>query len=471
MGENGAGKSSLIKILAGIYRLDEGKILIDGVSRHISSTHDSRSLGLAFIHQELHVIPHLSVAENILLGKYQRGFLGMVSLRKIVEVAKNIPNGLPLNVDFNIPAERLSAIEQWKMIINRAIAQKARVIFMDEPTASLTFEEVKELFASIETLKAQGTAIVYVTHRIAEVFEIADRVTVFRDGKNVGTKSINNINQQSLIEMMVGQELKNLFPQKEPHGKEVSLATNNLQGGNIIKKITFKLHKGEILGLTGLVGSGRTELAKVIFGIDKRVSGEIFVDGKKVDIRSPGDAIRHGVSLVPEERAKQGIIPMMTVKENISLGALNKLLIVPKSGILSSSKEKVFVSDAAHNTSFKKEWLNVVVKFLSGGNQQKVVLARWICAGSKIFIFDEPTRGIDVGAKSAIYKIIRDLAMNGASVILISSDLLEIMGLTHRIIIMNNGLIKQELKTEETDLESVYSLCLQGNGRQQAELN
>lgn len=460
IGENGAGKSTLIKIIAGIYRAEEGEILIDGIKRHITNPRDSQALGLAFIHQDLNIVPHLSVAENIFMGMYPRNGLGMVRLSKMVEMAGKIPDALPIGVNFRTAAGRLSVIQQWKMVINRALAWRSRIIFMDEPTSSLTSEEVNELFQSIHHLKGSGKAIVYVSHRLEEVFRIADRVTVIKDAKKVGTALVREMDTEKIYQMMLGRELKDLFPARGEVQDRVCLEVRNLNRGRVVNGVSLKLHAGEILGLAGLVGSGRTELARLLFGADSKDGGEIWVDGQKVDIQSPAQAIRHGIALVPEERRTQGLVLRMNVKENITLASLKKLWLRLRLPVLSSRKENALAQPLVKSIAIKVAGLSQVVELLSGGNQQKVVLAKWLCNGARVLIFDEPTKGIDVGAKFAFYGLIADLARQGVGVILISSDLTEVVGLAHRILIMSQGMIKADLQGDETDLPTVLGLCL-----------
>jgi len=307
IGENGAGKSTLIKIIAGLYRADQGEVFIDGAKQHIASTHESQQLGLSFIHQELNIVPHLSVAENIFLGVYPRNKLGLVRRSKMAAKAKEIPDALPIGVDLRTPVSGLSVIQQWKTVINRALALQSRVIFMDEPTASLTYKEVKELFHSITNLRDMGKAIVYVSHRMEEVFEVADRVTVIKDARKVGTVTVEQTSSEEIYKMMLGRELKDAFPPRAEPQEENCLTVKSVSGAHTGKHISFDLKKGEILGLAGLVGSGRTELARLLFGADQRHAGEIFIDGKKASIKSPLDAIRQGIALVPEERRSQGL--------------------------------------------------------------------------------------------------------------------------------------------------------------------
>jgi len=380
----------------------------------------------------------------------------------MVEMAKEIPDALPVGADLRTPAAMLSVIQQWKTVINRALALQSRVIFMDEPTSSLTHDEVNELFRSIGHLRDMGKAIVYVSHRLEEVFQIADRVTVIKDAKKVGTESVREMDSSKIYQMMLGRELKDVFPPKDEPQEEICLEVKNLSRGHATQDASFHLRKGEILGLAGLVGSGRTELARLLFGADPKDGGGIFIDGKEVSIKSPVDAIRKRIALVPEERRSQGLVLPMDVKQNITLASLSKLLRWLKIPLLSRFKERAVSQPLVESTEIKAYGLNQTVEYLSGGNQQKVVLAKWLCSEAKILIFDEPTRGIDVGAKFAIYDLIIDLARRGAGIILISSDLAEVVGLSHRILVMNRGMIKANLMSHETDLASLLEICLAG---------
>lgn len=469
IGENGAGKSTLIKIIAGVYRADQGEILIDGKRQNITSPQDSQALGLGFIHQELNIVPHLSAAENIFLGRYPKNRMGIVQLSRMVEMAEKIPDALTIGVDLRTPAAMLSVIQQWKMVINRALALQSRIIFMDEPTCSLTYEEVNELFGSIARLKDMGKAIVYVSHRMEEVFTIADRVTVIKDAKKVGTATVKEVDSAKIYQMMLGRELENMFPPRDEPKNKTCLETRDLSRGNVVQKVSFNLKEGEILGLAGLVGSGRTELVRLLFGADPKDDGEIFIDGKKVSIKSPMDAIRNGIGLVPEERRSQGLILPMDVKQNMTLASLSKLLKWLRLPVLSRSKENSVSQPLLETLEIKANGLTQTVDHLSGGNQQKVVLGKWLCNGAKILIFDEPTKGIDVGAKIAFYKLISDLARHGAGIILISSDLTEVVGLAHRILVMKNGMIKADLLNHETDLSSILEICLTGEVADRSE--
>ena len=458
VGENGAGKSTLIKIIAGLYQADQGEIFIDGKRREIKNPRDSRDLGLAFIYQELNIVPHLSVAENIFLGRYPLNRFKFVSRARMVEMVKEIPDALTVGADLQMPAGGLSIIQQWKTIINRALALNSRIIFMDEPTSSLTHEEVNELFRSIAHLKSTGKAIVYVSHRMEEVFRIADRVTVIRDARKVGTASIGDMNRGKIYQMMLGRELRDIFPPRDPPQDRVLLEVKNLSRGQVVKNVSFQLRSGEILGLAGLVGAGRTELARMLFGAERKDAGEVFIEGQRVNIETTKDAIHRQIALVPEERRRDGLVLPMDVKQNITLASLKKLWRWVKIPVLSHSKESEAARPFFESVAIKASGMDQQVALLSGGNQQKVVLSKWLCCEAKILIFDEPTRGIDVGAKFAIYQLITDLARRGTGIILISSDLTEVVGLAHRVLVMEKGRIKANLS--EADLETVLQLCL-----------
>jgi ribose transport system ATP-binding protein len=466
IGENGAGKSTLIKIIAGVYRADQGEILIDGVKQNIANPQDSQGLGIGVIHQELNIVPHLSAAENIFLGRYPRNNLGVVRLSKMVEMARNLPDALDVGVELRTPAAMLSVIQQWKMVINRALALQSRIIFMDEPTSSLTHEEVNELFRSITHLKKMGKAIVYVSHRMEEIFQIADRMTIIKDAKNIGTKSLREMDSGKIYKMMLGRELKDVFPPRNEPQEEICLEAKNLSRGHTTQNVSLQLRKGEILGIAGLVGSGRTELARLLFGADTLDEGEIFINGKKVVIKAPMDAIRNGIALVPEERRSQGLILPMDVKHNITLASLSKFWRWSRIPVLNRFKERSVSQAMVQTIEIKTHGLNQTVEHLSGGNQQKVVLSKWLCSEAKIMIFDEPTRGIDVGAKFAIYQLMTDLARQGVGIILVSSELTEVVGLSHRILVMNRGMIKADLMNHEIDLASILALCLGGDEEQ-----
>ena len=460
IGENGAGKSTLIKIIAGVYQADGGKILLDGEPVNISSPKDSQDIGLAFIHQDLNIVPHLSVAENIYLGRYPRNSFGIVKINKMIEMVGSIPDAVPMRVDLRRPVGELPLIDQWKTVINRALVLNSRIIFMDEPSTSLSHREVEELFDSISHLKKKGKAIVYVSHRMEEVFQLADRVTVIKDAKKVGTEPVSVLDSNKLYGMMLGRDLADVFPKKTQPKEKLCLEVKNLCRGNAVKDVSFRLREGEILWLAGLVGSGRTETARLIFGADKKDKGEIFLFGEKKQIKCPAEAIKHGIGLVPEERRTQGLVLNMDVKENMTLSSLWKIWLSERLPFLSQRKEIALAQKYVNMTAVKSNSLDQAVASLSGGNQQKIVLSKWLCADSAVLILDEPTKGIDVGAKFAIYQLIADLARQGNGIIVISSDLIEVVGLCHRIIVLDGGRVKADLKREETDLQSILAICL-----------
>jgi len=461
IGENGAGKSTLIKIFAGVYRQDEGDIVIDGEKRDISNSAASQALGLSFIHQDLNIVPHLSVAENVFLGRYARNKLGIVRLSKMVEMARSIPEGVTINASLRAPVGSLPIIDQWKTVINRALAQKSRIIFMDEPTTSLTHTEVDELFRSIAHLKEAGKAIVYISHRMEEIFRIADRVTVIKDARKVGTAFMRDLDPAGVYRMMLGRELKDVFPPKARPTDDVCLEVHNLCRGRAVRNVSFRLHRGEILGIAGLVGSGRTELARLLFGADKKDEGEIVVDGEKMALKSPADAIRCGIALVPEERHAQGLVLPMDVKQNITLASLGKIWRWSRIPVLSRRKERTTGQQFASATNIKARDLKQQVNSLSGGNQQKVVLSKWLCNNARVLILDEPTKGVDIGAKFSLYSLITELAETGVGIILISSDLREVVGMSHRILVLDQGAMTAELSSDETDPRATLDLCLQ----------
>ncbi|MCP4629696.1 MAG: sugar ABC transporter ATP-binding protein [bacterium] len=455
IGENGAGKSTLIKIIAGVYRADAGEIFIEGQKQVIQNTTDSRNLGLGFVYQDLTLVPHLSVAENIFLGTYPTNRLGFVKHAVLPDMVRQIPDALEMDVDLKKPVEELSLIQKWKVAINRALALKSRIIFMDEPTAAMTQEEVDQLFELIRHLAGNGKAIVYVSHRLEEIFSIADRVTVLKDAKKVETADLKEVNAENIYQLMLGRDFKDVFPKKHTFQEDKLLDIKNLSRGSSVRDVSFTLSKGEVICIAGRAGSGRTDLARLIFGADKKDRGEIYVAGKKKIINCPTDAIAENIALVPEERHIEGLILPMDVKQNITIASLRKLFRWNRIPFLSKKNEQALVHPLVKKTAIKASSLAQEAQYLSGGNQQKVVLAKWLCSGAKIMIFNEPTRGIDIGAKFAIYQLIHDLARIGVGVIVISSEITEIVGLAHRVLIMESGTIKAELQGDEASLDSV----------------
>ncbi|PLR86723.1 D-xylose ABC transporter ATP-binding protein [Bacillus canaveralius] len=453
LGENGAGKSTLMKILAGAYSKDAGKIFFDSEAVEIKNPKHAQEMGISIIYQELSILPHLSIAENIFLGRLpkRKRYPWLIDWSRCYEESKELLNRLGLKVDPRTPASRLKVAEQQMVEIAKSLSYNAKVIIMDEPTAPLTSHEIDNLFEVVNMLKKQGVSIIYVSHRLPEIKEICDRTTVLRDGQNIGTVNVAETEIEDWVSMMVGRDLDKMFPKHiVPHGSE-TLEVRNLVTDKL-KDVSFKAYKGEILGIAGLVGAGRTELARALFGADPILKGEINIAGKPVNMCSPRTAIKNGIGLVPEDRKGQGLVLPMSVKDNTTLANLPGISRLGKLRLgLEGALAKKFVRELDIATpGIYQETVN-----LSGGNQQKVVLAKWLCSKSQILIIDEPTRGIDVGAKVEIYELLNELVGNGATVIMISSEMPELIGMSDRVIVMHEGKITGELKREEFSEESI----------------
>jgi ABC-type sugar transport system ATPase subunit len=453
LGENGAGKSTLLNILNGVIGRDGGSILIDSEPVAFDNPKQAQNAGLAFIHQELSVLPYLSVAENIFLGRLPRrkGAPWLVDWAACYRQAGEILERLAVKIDPRTIVGRLGTAEQELVEIAKALSMNARIITMDEPTASLTEAEIERLFVLMRQLKADGVSVLYVSHRLHEVAEICDRATILRDGKIVNTVDAKTTSSHALATMMVGRELSELFPKTEHERGSESLRVSHLSTAKLTD-VSLIAHQGEILGIAGLVGSGRTELARAIFGADPISSGELFVAGQAVTIDSPGTAIRHGIGLVPEDRKLQGAVLSMSNAHNITLGSLSK---VSRWGQLNPGGERQAAKRLIQDLQVYPPRAEQETGRLSGGNQQKVVLAKWLFAGSRILIVDEPTRGVDVGARAAIHGLLNDLAGQGATIIMISSDLPEVMGMSDRILVMHEGRIAGELAREDFSEEAI----------------
>ncbi|HHV61196.1 MAG TPA: sugar ABC transporter ATP-binding protein [Firmicutes bacterium] len=459
VGENGAGKSTLIKILSGAYRPDGGEILLRGQRVEINTPGQAQQLGISVIYQELDLIPHMTIPENIFVGREPARALGLVDWREMGKKAQALMASVGMNLPLNIPVRKLSAAQQQMVAIARALSLNADIIVMDEPTASLTQNEIQILFRVIEKLKASGVTIIYISHRLEEIFQIADRVTVLRDGKYIGTWPVGEVGVDHIIRCMVGRDLKEKYPRERvPRGEEI-LRVEGLTHEPYFRDVSFSLHAGEILGIAGLVGAGRSEIMRSIVGADEKDSGEVYLFGKKVDIKSPHDAIRLGIGLLPEERKLQGLILQLDVRSNISLPILDRL---SRWGFIRRLLEYRAVVDIIDRLGIKTPSPEQKVKNLSGGNQQKVVFAKWFLRGCRVFIFDEPTRGIDVGAKLEIYKLMNELVRDGVGIIVISSDLPEVLGISDRLLVMHHGRIAGELRHEEATQEKVLNLAFGG---------
>jgi ribose transport system ATP-binding protein len=470
MGENGAGKSTLIKILSGIHQPDENHGSIYYKDREViwSGPVEAKENGISVIHQELKLSPNLTISENILMGtKFPKNKWGMVKWNEVHQKAQKILNSMGSDLNPHQLVSTLSVAQQQVVEIARALSYDAEVIIMDEPTAALTDKEIEKLFEIIADLKKKGVAIVYISHRMDEIFRISNRYTVIRDGEWISSGPISETNPEHLVKLMVGRELNSLFKRDTPsylhrddHVQPV-LEIRGLSDKKIVKNVSLKIYPGEIVGLAGLVGAGRTELIRTIFGASQHLpGGEILVNGKNVSISSPDDAIRHGIAHVPENRKEQGLFLNMSVKENIVMAELE---IFRKGGKLNwkkiDHKADHLISELGVRVSSPEQ----LVANLSGGNQQKVVIARWLSISPKVLLLDEPTRGVDIGAKTEIHKIISKLAETGLAVLMISSELPEILGISDRILVMHEGKLKGHLTREEATQEKIMHFATGGN--------
>ena len=468
IGENGAGKSTLMNILGGVLQADAGTIRFGGRPVAIRSVADSIALGIGFIHQELNVLDNLDVAGNVFLGREPvwAGPLRLVDRREIFARAETYLKRLGLDIPGGTPLADLSLAHQQMVEIAKALSQDARLIIMDEPTSSLTLSETDRLLATVRELRAQGVSIIYISHRLAEVGECADRVVVLRDGRNAGDLSRAEISHQAMVRLMVGRDLQDWYvhgdrsPRRPPGYFQVrGLRTR----AHPECEISFDVGRGEVLGLAGLVGAGRSEVAQAIFGVDPPVAGEIRIDGRPVRIRHARDAIDAGIYLVPEDRRKAGLVTEMTVRENVTMPGLWRYTVA---GLISHAKEAAAAQVQCEALRVKTPSTETQVMNLSGGNQQKVVLAKWLALAPKVLIFDEPTRGIDVGAKAEIYRLMRDLAAAGVAIVMISSELEEVLGVSDRVAVMHEGALTGILRRAECTEEAIMHLAVgAGAGR------
>ena len=452
MGENGAGKSTLMKILAGIYRPDCGGIEIDGQPVTINSSKEARALGISIIHQELQLAPNLSVAENVSLGREPHFVGGWLDKRTMNRTTLQLLQQVGASFPPTTLVSTLSVAQQQLVEIAKALSEHARILVMDEPTASLSERETQKLFEIIRQLRDQGIAIIYISHRMSEVYELADRVTVLRDGQYAGTLVDHEIHADELIRRMVGRTLQDLYLHDVVPVGEVVLDVKNITDGWSIGPISLSLRRGEIVGMAGLIGAGRTELARLIFGADRARSGEIYIHGRLTAIHHPSDAIRAGIGLVPESRKEQGLFLQMAIGENITINAMPRFSVA---GFLNRSRLRRVAQQQVNELNIRLASLDQAVMNLSGGNQQKVVLARWLTLNPTVLLLDEPTRGVDVGAKAEIYRIMSQLAHAGVAILMISSELPEILGMSDRILVMREGRITAELPGRTTTQEEI----------------
>lgn len=456
VGENGAGKSTLINILAGIHRPDEGTLIFDDEEVSFKAPYESQCKGISVVHQEMRLSETLSVAENIFLGNLMyKGII--VDWKGMRKKAQELLQELGVDLDVDLPVERLSIAQKQMVEICKALNRESRFLIMDEPSATLTEKEQKSMFDVVRRLRTQGVTVIYISHRLDEIFDLADQVTILRDGQHINTLPVADVDKYELISMMVGRELVNEYPKEKFEVGETVLEVKNLNREGVLKNINFTLRRGELLGIAGLVGSGRTELLRAVLGIDKIDSGEIILKGRQIKIKNLREAIKYGFGLVPESRKSQGVVGLLSVAKNICLSSIEKLV---KFISISPTLENKFSEEYIEKLGISTPSVDTEVQYLSGGNQQKVVIAKWLLKDSEIIFLDEPTRGIDVGSKSEIYLLINELLSHGKVVVMVSSELPEVLGMSDRILVMHEGEIKGELTSEEATQEKILGLCV-----------
>jgi ribose transport system ATP-binding protein len=456
VGENGAGKSTLVKIVSGVYSKDQGTVWFLGQQVEPHSPKDAQKLGISTIYQELALVPHLSVAENVFLNREPRRIksIGMVDFRLMTRHAEAILYDLGVDIPGGRKVKELTVAAQQMVEIAKALSLNASLILMDEPTSSLSSKEVDALFTVMKRLREKGVSVVFISHRLEEVLQVVDRIIVMRDGHRVGTLPIAEATQEKIIRYMVGREV-GLFPKEEAERGEAVLEARGISGENGVRNVSLTVHRGEIVGLAGLVGAGRTEVARLICGADRLTDGEILIGGKKVKIHSPGDAVRHGMGWVPEDRKHHGLVLGMDVKQNISMAILKR--ISNPLGAISLKKERDVSAQYVKALSVATPSLSQTVRLLSGGNQQKVVLAKWLSTQPKVLIMDEPTRGIDVGAKAEVHALMSHLAQQGLGILMISSEMPEIIGMSDRVIVMCQGRVTGEFERGKFNQEEIMT--------------
>jgi ribose transport system ATP-binding protein len=459
VGENGAGKTTLVHVLSGAHRRDAGHIYYGGQDVDLRNPHEAARLGIAVVHQEAALAPNLSVADNIFLGHMPSSNLGFIRQEQVDDEARRLLASLGVEMDVRQSVERLTASEQQLVEIAKALSYQARLVMMDEPNSSLASMETDRLFKTIERLRGEGIAVVFVSHRLSEVFHICDRITVLRDGRRIATVDTEDTSVESVIQMMVGREMRVQPRERAPVSGEPILEVRGLEHDNEVNGVSFTLHAGEILGFAGLVGAGRTAMAMTLFGALRASGGEVHVEGERTDISSPMDAVRRRIGFVPEDKKLQGLFLGMAVRENVSMAILRDLA---RLGFLSQDKERSVVSEYVDRLHVQTPSIEQTVANLSGGNQQKVVMSRWLAMRPKVLILDEPTQGIDVGAKAEIHDIISDLAAQGMGIILISSELPELLALSDRLLVMKEGRIVGEYPWTEALSEDIMRSALQG---------
>ncbi len=457
IGENGAGKSTLMKVLSGAYQRDGGQIFIDGKEAKITNPKESKELGVAIIYQEFMLAPDLTVAENIFIDKLSAG-KAAINWKKLRADAKEQLEKLGFSdINPNAKCGSLSVAYQQVVEICKCLTRNAKILVFDEPTAVLTFSEIKKLFEVINKLKSEGVSIIYISHRLEEIFELSQHITILKDGTYVDTVKTTEFDKQRLVNLMVGREMTDMYPKRHATIGDVVLKVENLCAGKMVQDVSFEVRAGEVLGFNGLVGAGRTETMRAVFGADKRDSGTIYYFGKEVNWKSPRAAIKEKFGFLPEDRKKQGLLLEQSIRMNTTLACLDK---ITTSGLINHGAEKKFVKETLASIQTKYGNTEDNANSLSGGNQQKVALAKWIAADCKCIVFDEPTRGVDVGAKTEIYKVMNNLAEQGVAVIMISSEMPEIIGMCDRVVVMRNGKISGEVSRDELSENTLIKFAM-----------
>ncbi len=459
LGENGAGKSTLMKILSGAYSRDAGEILWEGHPITIPNPREAQKLGIGIIYQEFNLVPQLSIAENVWISRepYRNRPLQLIDWKEMGRRTRELLDEVHLPLDPRRPVAGLGVAQQQMVEIAKALSLDAKLLIMDEPTSALTDTEINQLFTVIRRLKARGVSVVFISHHLEEVFEICDRGTVLRDGEYIDTVDLAAVTKEDIIRMMVGRNLEQQYPKAESLRGEEALRVEGLKRDGVLHDITFNAFTGEILGIAGLVGAGRSELMRAVFGADPIDAGEVFIFGKQIDVRSPQQAIRAGVGLLPEDRKQQGLVLMLSVLHNMSMASLDKLT---SRVFLRRGDERKQAGEFVEKLRISTPSVNQQVQYLSGGNQQKVVLAKWLASRSKILIFDEPTRGIDVGAKVEVYNLMNTLVQSGVAVIMVSSEMPELLGMSDRILVMHEGRLAAEFSREEATEEKILAAAM-----------
>lgn len=459
MGENGAGKSTLMNILTGLHKKDKGKIFVDGKEINYTNINESEDDGIYFIHQEINDYPEMTVLQNIFVANEITTKLGFLDNQKMKEKAESVFKTLGIDISLDSKIKDLSVGQRQLIEIAKVLMKDAKFIVMDEPSASLMTEEIERLFKIIKDLKAKGVTVVYISHRMEEIFEICDYITVMRDGKSVDTKAVSESNYDEVVRKMVGREITDYYPEKTNEIKDIIFEAKNLESNGVFKNINFHVKEGEILGFSGLMGSGRTEIMRAVFGLDPLDSGEIILKGEKLNIKGPKDSISKGIGFITEDRKDEGLILDESINDNIILPVISQFA---KNHIINDSEVHDLVDMLVNRLKIKSESRNDPASSLSGGNQQKVVLAKWITISPQVLILDEPTRGVDVGAKREIYTLINELAEKGVAIIVVSSDLPELLGISDRIMVVHEGKITGELSREEATQEKIMTYATGG---------